>query len=126
MAKKPRKAKKSQAPAEEKREHPRVSLELQVQCRVESFHQFMDEYSNDISLGGMFLKSRDPKPVGSLLHLKFSTGDGRKLIEGLGRVVRVRPPGSGGIPGMGIQFVNLDPESRRFIEEVVEENLSGR
>lgn len=102
-----------------KRVHPRSPLSLLVQYRFDSFEDFMAEYSADISLGGMFIRTDEPRPSGSMIYLQFSLKDGSSLIEGLGRVVHVTGPDDEGATGMGVEFVNFDDESSEFIEQLV-------
>jgi uncharacterized protein (TIGR02266 family) len=118
------------APAEaaegaEKRRHPRTSLSLLVQYRFHTFEDFLAEYSIDISVGGMFIRTEQPRPEGSMIYLQFALRDGHKLIEGLGKVVRVNPPGSQ-VPGMGVEFVNLDEDSAALISDIVDTKLQKR
>lgn len=107
----------------EKRKSPRAPLSLLVQYRFDSLDDFMAEYSVDISIGGMFIRTREPREVGAMIYLQFTLKDGSKLIEALGRVVHVNPP-EAEIPGMGIEFVNVDEESAQTIEEIVRANLA--
>ncbi|MFW5878661.1 MAG: PilZ domain-containing protein, partial [Myxococcota bacterium] len=79
---------------EDKRRFPRAPLSLLVQYRFDSFDDFLSEYSADISCGGMFIRTEDPRPVGSMIYLQFALKDGSKLIEGLGRVVHVNDSGA--------------------------------
>lgn len=110
---------------DEKRWAPRAEVSLLIQYRFESFEAFLSEYATDISNKGMFIRSDEPREVGSLVYLQFTLKDGSKLIEGLGKVVRVIPPsGKGGEPaGMGIQFVNFDDESQKLVEQIVSQGL---
>jgi uncharacterized protein (TIGR02266 family) len=108
------------ARAENKRRHQRTALSLLVQFRFNTFEDFLAEYSIDISVGGMFIRTDHPRPEGSMIYLQFALRDGHKLIEGLGKVVRVNPPGGTTIPGMGVEFVNLDSESEGLIAEIVD------
>ncbi len=94
-----------------------------MQYRCDSLEDFLSEYSADISLGGMFIRTEDPRPVGSMIYLQFALKDGSTLIEGLGRVVHVNAPGEGRTPGMGVEFLNFDDESKAFIEELVASRL---
>ena len=106
--------------ADERRRHPRANLQLLIQYRFDTFDEFMAEYSVDISVGGMFIKTRQPHEEGSFVYLQFSLKDGSRLIEGLGKVVRVNPPDDPKHePGMGVEFVNFDAESMVLIEEIV-------
>lgn len=107
----------------EQRRHPRAKLSLLVQYRFDTVEDFMSEYSGDVSLGGMFIRTEEPRPVGSMIYLQFALKDGSTLIEGLGRVVHVNEPGGDGEAGMGIEFLNFDDESQSFIEELVEGRL---
>lgn len=105
---------------DERRRHERVPLSLLVQYRLNTFEDFLAEYSADISVGGMFIRTNEPREEGAMIYLQFWLKDGSKLIEGLGRVVRVNPPGDANqIAGMGIEFVNFDEESMALIHEII-------
>lgn len=109
----------------ERRRYQRVPLSLLIQYRFDTLEDFLAEYSTDISIGGMFIRTDTPREIGSLIYLQFYLRDGAKLIEGLGRVVRVSDPepdqAEGGY-GMGIEFVNFDTESMKLIEQIVDQN----
>ena len=79
-------------PGDNRRKHPRTALSLLVQYRFNTFEDFLAEYSVNISPGGMFIRTDEPREEGAMIYLQFSLKDGAKLIEGLGRVVRVNPP----------------------------------
>ena len=69
--------------------------------------------------GGIFIKTETPREEGSVIYLQFTLRDGSKLIEGMGKVVRVNPPGDPKRPGgMGIEFMNFDEESMALIAEI--------
>ena len=106
----------------DKRRHPRAQLSLLIQFRFDSLEDFMSEYATDMSMGGMFIRTNEPREEGSMVYLQFSLKDGSRLIEGLGRVVRVNR-GDGRPDGMGIEFLNFDEESMALIEEIVRRNL---
>jgi molecular chaperone DnaK len=108
-------------PTKKKRKHERTDLSLLVQYRFNTFEDFMAEYAVNLSPGGMFLHTETPQEVGSMIYMQFSLKDGSKLIEGLGRVVRVIHPGSGkATPGMAIEFTQFDEESEAFIRQICE------
>jgi uncharacterized protein (TIGR02266 family) len=103
----------------EKRRHPRTPLNVLVQFRFDSFDDFLAEYSLNISPGGIFIRTEQPREEGAVIYLQFSLKDGSRLIEGMGRVVRVNPPGDPKRPaGMGIEFTNFDEESMALISEI--------
>lgn len=109
----------------ERRRSPRVALDLLIQYRFETYEDFLTDRSVDISTGGIFICTESPREEGALVYLQFRLKEGEPLVEGLGRVVRVNPPGMPGrVAGMGIEFVNLDEESRRTIEDVVAHRLA--
>ena len=113
---------------EDRRKYPRVPLSLLIQYRFDTLEDFLSEYSTNISIGGMFIRTDKPKDEGTLVYLQFYLRDGAKLIEGLGRVVRVNPAeatGDQAAAGMGIEFVNFDEESMELIRQIVERNISA-
>lgn len=102
---------------DDRRKHQRTPLAMLVQFRFNTFEDFLAEYSLNISPGGMFIRTDEPREEGSIIYLQFSLKDGSRLIEGMGKVVRVNPPGSQGA-GMGVEFLNFDDESMALIEEI--------
>ncbi len=106
-----------------KRQFPCVNLDLLVQYRVDTFDDFLSEYAANISTGGMFIETEEPRAIGTHLYFQFHLRDGTRLIEGLGEVVRVNDKDSE-YPGMGISFSNLDADSRAFIEAIVQDRLT--
>jgi len=112
--------------SDNRRRHPRTPLSLLVQYRFHSFEEFLAEYSVNISPGGMFIRTEEPREMGSLVFLQFQLEDGSKLIEGLGRVCWVTPPGHPDkVPGMGVEFVNFDEESTALIEDICARKRGG-
>lgn len=117
--------KSSKSVGRERRLHRRVPLELLVQHRFDSLTDFMQEVATDISVGGMFLRTKAKHKVGDTIYLRFALADGLPLIEGIGRVVRVNSAsGLHAITGLGIEFVSLDRESRKLIESIVAERFA--
>jgi len=91
-----------------------------VQLRLHDLDEFMRVYSSDVSAGGMFIRTVDPRPVGTTVYLQFRLDDGSRLIDGLARVAHVNPADHPA-PGMGVEFVDLDPSSRRLVEDILTE-----
>src|SRR5690606_14589111 len=76
---------------------------------------------------GMFLSSRNPKPIGTRLQFEMRLADDSPVIEGIGEVrwIREYDRSRPGEPhGMGIQFIELKPESRALIERIIEHRRS--
>ncbi len=110
---------------EERRRYPRVPLSLLIQYRFDTLEDFLAEYATNISMGGMFIGTEKPREEGSLIYLQFYLRNGAKLIEGLGKVVRVVSPDESDEPGMGIEFVNFNRESMKLVEQIVNNQLSN-
>jgi hypothetical protein len=66
----------------------------------------------DVSAGGLFLGSRDPLPVGTILRVRFGEASLRV------RVARVVEPDAGSPrpPGMGCAILEADPAARKALE----------
>src|ERR1700744_2128848 len=81
---------------------------------------FVNEYVADISTTGVFIKSRDPLPVGERVNLKFSLIlDELHVVEALGEWGRqTRQP-----LGMGVAFRELSPASQRLIGQAVRDRV---
>ena len=112
-----------------RRKFTRVPLSLEVNIRFDDFNTFMSEFSSDLSVGGIFIKTQRPRKVGTQVRLRMRLQNGQKLIEAVGRVVRVVLSGdsySGATPGMAIQFTHLHPESRRIIEHCIEQKIGDQ
>jgi uncharacterized protein (TIGR02266 family) len=110
-----------------RRRHIRTPVALLVQYRLNAFEEFLTEYAVDLSASGMFVHTRQPAALGSMLEVQFSLKDGSKLIEGIGKVVRVVPPGAPGqTPGMGVEFVQFDEESSALIRRICGDSASLR
>ena len=75
----------------------------------------------------MFVKTPEPKPIGTLVQFEFSVGE-QELIQGLGDVVwiRLKESAAGKPRGMGIQFRYVDPQSRDLIYRIVSRYLEER
>ena len=110
----------------ERRLFRRVPFFRKVEYKFATIDHFKKEIANDLSLGGMFIKTEAPEPVGSILYLQFDLADGSPILRGYGKVVRVNPPG---VPdfdaGMGIEFLKFDDESLARIRALVSERFGG-
>jgi type IV pilus assembly protein PilZ len=103
----------------------RVPLSRRVSLKFKEFRGFITEYSSNISLGGMFIRSEAPKPPGTVFDFELGLTDDFTLVQGIATVVWVRHHSSGDHKpaGMGIRFLDLSPQSRELIQKVVEEHV---
>ncbi len=83
--------------------------------------------SKDLSRDGIFLKTKEPLPPGSVVRLSFRLplSEGISDVQLDGEVVRQveEKEGSYLIPGMGIRFVNPQVSTRKMVGEFVRERL---
>ena len=100
----------------------RVPFETAVRLRFDNFSGFVTQYSGNISLGGMFIRSDSSPPVGTQVEIEFKLDDDFDLIRGRGKVIWVRDAAAAPDlePGLGVRFVELTPGSRELIFQVVD------
>ncbi len=105
----------------------RIDIQRKVSLKFKEFRGFITEFSENISTGGMFIRTTRPQPPGSIFDFEFTLGEDYTLIHGLGEVVWVREGDEGfdRPSGMGVRFLSLDPESRRLIDEIVARRLEN-
>ncbi len=105
------------------RKDKRAPVSLKVRFKSATVDQFIEQYSIDVSRGGLFIKSKSPMPVGTLLKFEFQLKDESRFIQGVGRVVWMRMPEQSSEPdrppGMGVKFIKMDPQSRALVERIV-------
>jgi hypothetical protein len=96
--------------------HGRRDERLTINKEFDSFDQFIQEYVTNISATGVFIKSKTPLAVGTLVNLRFTViMDDIETIMGTGRVVRV----SDDPPGMGVVFEELSGYSQNLISKLL-------
>ncbi len=107
---------------EEKRSDERVLTEIKL--KVKSTDGFVQKYAEDISKGGIFIKTDKPLPFDAKVKILLELPDSEE-IELDGRVVYILSEEEAKAmmrsPGMGIQFVDVSPEVRKKLEDLIEE-----
>jgi uncharacterized protein (TIGR02266 family) len=73
----------------------------------------------EISASGIFLKTTRLLAEGSMLTLRLTLPGLRRAFTVLGKVVRTVKGGLLVAPGMGVQFMDLQPAERDFIRAYV-------
>ncbi len=122
------------AEAKETRLSPRTRIQAQIVFKIPKAAQkgkdsFLTFYSENISEGGVFLKTNAPKipfSAGTILDLHFSLPGNPALIRTKGRVIWTTEGWSSdleGVNGFGIQFTDMKPEFLALIRRFVSENL---
>jgi len=104
----------------------RGPVNLRIKFRSESLQQFIERYGVDVSRGGIFIRTREPLPVGTRLKLDFQLVDTAPLFQGDGTVVWIREHDAsraGVTPGMGVRFDRLSQESQTTLDTILEEKI---
>lgn len=105
-------------------QHRRIELERPIAIRYGRFDEFVEEMSKNLSLGGMFIRTRAPHPPGSAFEFQLQLGEDFTLVEGRAEVIwtRRRSEGADRPAGMGIRFLELDPASRNVLRRLIEQH----
>ncbi len=106
---------------EERRNFSRADvLEKNLCLDFVSGAQFAKQYIENISLGGLFVRTQQKASMGDILPIQFSiptaTGENRQF-DLKGRVCRVTAT------GLGLEFTNLSNEMRHELEDFVKSVL---
>jgi type IV pilus assembly protein PilZ len=107
-------------PGDNKRKAARLHHEIPVAYR--SVGSFLTDWATNISQGGLFINSRKPLPVGTEVKIIIQLPGAAFPYELGGRVTRVTQYDNHAnmVPGMGIEFTDVDDAKRREIEAFVE------
>jgi uncharacterized protein (TIGR02266 family) len=105
----------------ENRDQDRVAMSRPIRVRYRLFQEFIQEMSTNISMGGMFVATEEPRDPGSQFDFEFLLEDGFTLVKGRAEVAWVRPDASGdGQPaGMGVRFIELEETGKVLIGKIV-------
>lgn len=112
-------------PSDFVREHSRYPTAMPVRVKVDSWDDYVVLYTNDLSRGGLFVRTVDPPPVGSGLKVRLGLPDGG-VVEMSGEVVHVVAPGHPQRPaGVGVRFVDWTDEQRQQMATLAERVKAG-
>ena len=103
----------------ERRQHTRA--EVAIKISYTSLDRFFNDYALNISLGGIFIATDKPLPIGTRLKIFFSLPHVPQAITTTGEVVRVSDGSDGELKGMGIRFADLSQQAKEIIDQVVME-----
>lgn len=111
------------------RKDPRAKvLTMTVRYKSATVDEFIEQYSLDISRGGIFIKTSSPFKAGTLLKFEIRIAEDRTVLQGVGRVVWKREPADAGQlrpAGMGVKFIKIDEASKQIIEELVQRHAES-
>ena len=104
------------------RQEERVSIGLQVDYRAgEEKEKMVQAFTANISKGGLFMITRDPLPVGTVVDMEIHLPD--KKIKAAGVVVRETKEEEEGYytSGMGIRITQMSDKDREVYHHFIEE-----
>lgn len=107
-------------PPSERRRSERVEVTWSVDCETED--TFLYASITNISQLGIFVATREPLEVGTQLTLRFSPTNASEPFVLKGQVQWVNPVrmlSENPNPGMGVRFVNLLPEERERLVDLI-------
>src|SRR5271166_780155 len=96
-------------------------VSLNVRYKSATVDEFIDNHAHDVSRGGIFIKTANPFPSGTLLKFEIRLASDQAVIAGVGRVVWKRDVGrsNGEHPaGMGVKFIKIDEPSKTVIDRL--------
>jgi len=109
---------------ESRRRFARIALTAQVKVTFEGVADRRRLLLDNLSQGGLFIRTKNPKPIGTKLNFEFSVRDGAGTIQGSG-IVRWIETDPSRAPGMGIQFTMLNEEGKRELRTILQ-TTSGK
>lgn len=103
----------------DKRQAERLPIRMLVE--YESSEDFLIDYTANMSIGGMFIQTGNPLPVGTRFRLRFRIPGRPDPVDTVGEVCWVLTPDEAGCmqPGMGVRFEDLAEHDRLSVEEML-------
>ncbi|MBC7794459.1 MAG: TIGR02266 family protein [Clostridia bacterium] len=112
-----------------KRTTQRLDVTLKVALQYPDRETFVERFSINVSKTGLFIRARDPAPVGSRVRFEYRLKDESRIFRGTGIVRWARAAANAtepeSPPGMGIEFVDLDPQSEELVNLIVAQHGEG-
>src|SRR5215831_6789760 len=96
--------------------------QMRIRLKYADVQTFVEKFAANVSRQGIFIPSKTPKPVDTLVRFELLLSDGTtRLLKGEGTVTWIRdfdPENPTRAHGMGVRFTKLDSESRRLIDRM--------
>ncbi|NMO13594.1 TIGR02266 family protein [Pyxidicoccus fallax] len=100
-------------------ESNQAAVGLVVKLPFATPEEFLAKYGGNITRGGIYLRARAVKPPGTAVTLDLRLAGGERIIYASAVVHFVTGQGGQGVVGMGLRFLNVDPQTRRFLDSAV-------
>lgn len=101
----------------------RLQHELLVAYRYPTVDGFLTDWATNLSRGGIFINTRSPAEVGTVVRLILELPGTPVPFELRGKVARVHEfdNPTNQVPGMAIEFVDVDDALKAQIEQFVDQ-----
>jgi len=113
----------------DKRADKRVPAVLRIRLKHKDLGTFVEKFAENVSHGGLFVSSKQPKPVGTELRFEILLANGEAAIKGEGRVAWTKeydPEEPQRAHGMGIKFTKLHGKSREVLRRCLDFKTAHR
>jgi molecular chaperone DnaK len=102
----------------------RQTASMRIKLKYPDVETFIQKYAVNISRGGIFIATKQPKPVGTFVRFEFLLSDAptTSIIRGEGQVQWTKefdPALPNKAHGMGVKFTRLDAESQGVIDRAL-------
>ena len=104
-------------PTLERRKSHRADWVVRVEYRT--VDELFSEFARNINEGGIFIETDAPHEPGTTVDLQFRLPASDEPVRVRGTVVRVTQGTPGEPAGVGIEFEDLDPDTRQQINDLV-------
>jgi len=103
----------------------RATTSMRIKLKYPDVETFIQKYAVNISRGGIFIATKQPKPTGTVVRFEFLLGNAEQtsLIRGEGVVQWTReydPSTPTKAHGMGVKFTRLDAESQMIVDRALQ------
>lgn len=95
---------------------------VQIRLHYGDLNSFIEKFSPNVTRGGIFLATRDLRPVGEIVRFEVLLMTGAVILSGEGRVTWVKefnPALPNRAYGMGVQFLFVDPDARPVLDRLL-------
>ncbi len=100
----------------EKRQFVRTAKKLEI-C-FGSYDEFVEAYTENVGLGGLFVMTKKPSRIGAKVYLQFNLPGTEHIIQCEGEVKWLKKQGERYL-GMGISFSALSHDAKKLIDAYV-------
>ena len=95
---------------------------VRLRLKYVELEAFIERFASNVTRGGIFIASREPRPVGSEVRFEVQLMTGPPVLSGEGRVTWVKefnPAEPQKAHGMGVQFTVVDPACRPLLDRLL-------